>query len=446
MKTETEDRRKERIILTEEVGHKQEEVRTYESGVEVKEQTTRQEITLKSEIKQQMLLAKDEVSPCYSEDQLDEPLEDIEPASSEYEAVKLEETESQDEEDFDREDKAEDQIEEMSLRFISPPVKEAAVLPSKSNFTTPPETTRPTKKEDPGTKKEAYKKTQDKIFKKAVEQREVTSSVSVRHEETVSPVEEITVPKTSKIHKEVSLMKQDDSNKVEEVMPLRKTVLPPSDEDLPRHRPTVPPKQEIIAPTKMESPRKETPVVLLEKPTSLTEQVSTEEHVQAIVSPVPAQIPSPKIEVYREVEISPPKETALTTKKTSTALPKAAVSVKEDIVPEEVRSEKHITKDKIAPNKQSQVQPQKKHLPPKEETLQSKKPASYLVEVDSSEEARQATTKPPPTRGDDKKVKKGTQEVDQQTLQKGILSYLSRLGSWSPDQPSLEPSSLTSLI
>ncbi len=63
-----------------------EEVRTYEKGVELRKSVLREEYTLKREIKQQLVLAKDEdeVSSWYSEDQRVEPV-DIEPACREYE-------------------------------------------------------------------------------------------------------------------------------------------------------------------------------------------------------------------------------------------------------------------------------------------------------------------------------------------------------------------------
>ncbi len=194
----------------------------------------------------------------------------------------------------------------------------------------------------------------------------------------------------------------------------------------------IPPKKEVITPKKMESPREEITkkrkdIVPLEKPTPVS--VSFEELVPArrlipasreVSSPVPSGIPSPEKIVCLEEEISPLTETVMQIKKTSPALPKAVVAPKEDFPPEKVTlPKKPITKDKVAPTKKSQVPPHKKSLSPEEETLPSK----------TRKEVRTSATKPPQIGEDDNKLKKGTQEIEQQTLQKGILSYLSCTGS-----------------
>lgn len=467
--------RGERIYLAE-VGHRQEEVRTYIRGVEIMERTVKEESTLKREIRQRMALAKeeDEVSTWYSEDQEvedTETQEDIEPAYTEYETEKLQDTEPHDEEDFDPGDKAVDKREEISLKSVA--------LPSERDATPPLEITCAMNKEFTGfiSKKGvlAYKKTpQERILKEAdslpvySEQKEVAESfVSVHHEEieeeTTFPKDnhvkpkisakskEITVPKKPRVPKEVTLMKQTDSVEVEEVpsersMSRRETASPPLERDLPQILPqttiscpmtAVPPKKEVITPKKMESPREEiteTPkaagkmylenIVPLEKATPVLEELSFQEELVPVTRsilpstevspPVSAQIHSPKKIVCLEEGISPPKETILPTKKISLAIPNAGVTPKEDVPFGEV------------------TQP-KKSLPPEKETISSKKPASLVQkitpEVDSSEETSTTTTKHPPTRKDDKKTKKGTHEIEQQTLQKGILSYLSRIGS-----------------
>ncbi|XP_070771024.1 neurofilament heavy polypeptide-like [Enoplosus armatus] len=487
-----------KISLAEEVGHRQEKARTRERGVELRESIAREKITLKREIRQQMFFEKEEgeVSTwCSGDEQVEdtESLEDIEPAYIEYKAETLEDTESHDDEDLAPEDKAVDQREEMSFRSVSPPLKKAALLPSKRDITPPPEITRPTRKEVSGltSQKEvqAYKKIpQDRKLNEAditstyPEQKKFTESfVSVHHEEideeTVSPMEdivkhkisdtskEITAPKKPRVPKEVTLLKQPDSVEVKEVqseraMFRRKTVSPP-----PKHNLTqIPPQTTLSHPMTTVTPNKESPkkeitktpkaagkmyledTVPLEEPSPVSEEVSFEEElVPATRSipasreespPVPARVPLCETVVCLEEEISPPKETVLPTKKTSPALLKAVAAPKEDFPPEELTlPKKPISKDKVTPTKKSlKVPPQKKPLPPEEEALTSKKPASLsqkviTPEVDSSEEARTTTTKPPPTREDDKKAKKGTQEIEQETLQKGILSYLSCTGS-----------------
>lgn len=407
----------ERISLTEEVGHRQEEVRTYEREVE---SIVREERTLKKEIKQQMVVAKDEGEPACTEHEV-ESKRDVTPPPE-----------------------------------ITRPKKEVSVLTSKKEVLT-------------------YKKTpQERKLKEAdipstyTEQKEVTEpNVSVHHEEieTVSPMEdlvkpkisatskEVTVPKKPRVPKEVTLLKQADSVEVEDVqsdrsIPRRETVSLPPEQDLPQILPkttlsrpmtAVPSKKEVITPKKMEPPREEittTPqaegkiyledIVPLEKPTPVS--VSFEELVPAtrlipaskeVSPPVPPGIPSPEKIVCLEEEISSLKETVLPIKKTSPALPKAVVAPKEDFPTEKVTlPKKIITKDNVAPTKKSQVPPQKKPLSPEEETLPSKTP----------EEVRTTATKPQPIGEDDKKVKKGTREIEQQTLQKGILSYLSCTG------------------
>lgn len=481
----------ERISLAEEVGHRQERVRMYETEVPIRESIMGEESTLKRETRQQMVLAEDEVSTWYRGGQQVEHTEpDIEPAYTEYEPEKLEDTEAHDEEDFP-EDKAVDWKEEMYLRSVSPPLKEAD-LPSERDVSPPPETTRPTKKEVPSSDTEftsqkellTYKKTHQE--KKLViadipstynEQKDVSESIVLVHreeidEETRPPMEgfvkpkistskEIAAPKKPRVSKEVTLFKKADSVEVEEV-PAERTMPRTSEQDLPQILPkttlshpmtTLTPKKEVIIPTKMESSREEitkTPkdlgtmylkdIVPLEKPTPVSAEVSFEDQLvptrsipasKEVSLPVPARIPSPEKTVSPGEDISPSKDTFLPTEKTSPKLPKAVVAPEEVTLPK-----KPMTKAKVAPTKKAQVPPHKKPLVPAEEALPSKKPASLAEiiitpKVDSSEEATTAATKPPPTREDDKKAKKGTQEIEQQTLQKGILSYLSRIGSRS---------------
>lgn len=434
----------ERISLVEENGHRQEEVRTYERRVELRESIVREGSSLKKEIRHQMVLTKDEdeVSTWYNEEQQVELLEDIKTAFTEYEAEKLEDTDSQDKEDFDPEDKAVDQREEMSLS--SPPLRESAPV------TPPPEKTHPTKKGIPQltSKKEVYKNTEADIPLTYAEQKEVTDSFLLIHheEETVSPMEDLIKPKTSATCKEITVLKKPGLPKE---VTLMKQVSPLPDQDLPQILPktvlscpmtAVPPKQEVITPKKSASPREHitmTPktagkmypehIEPLERPTPESE-VSFE-HVPATVSPpVPARIPSPEKVVCVEKEILPSNESVLFTK-TYQAIPKTVTDPEEDFPPEEVSLLKTSTaKDKVALTKPSQVPPQKKPLL-LEETLQSKKPTSLAQKIVTpkfypSEEARTTTTEPQSTR-DDKKAKKERQETERKTLQKGILSYLS---------------------
>lgn len=435
----------ERISLVEEDGHRQ-EVRTYERRVELRESIVREGSSLKKEIRHQMVLTKDEdeVSTWYNEEQQVEPLEDIKSAFTENEAEKLEDTDSQDKEDFDPEDKAVDQREEMFLS--SPPLKESAPM------TPSPEKTRPTKKEIPQltSKKEALVYTDADIPLTYAEQKEVTESFLLVHheEETVFPMEHLIKPKISATCKEITVLKKPGLPKE---VTLMKQVSPLPDQDLPQILPktvlscpmtAVPPKQEVITPKKSASPREHITMTSktagkmypediepLERPTPESEV--TFEHVPATVSPpVPVRIPSPEKVVCVEKEILPSNESVLLTKKTYQAIPKAVTGPEEDFPPEEVSLLKtSTTKDKVAPTKPSQVPRQKKPLL-LEETLQSKKSASLAQKIVTpkvypSEEARTATTEPQSTR-DDKEAKKERQETELQTLQKGILFYLSR--------------------
>lgn len=518
-----------RVSLQEEVGHWQEEVRTFERKMG---SIVREESTLKREIIQEMVISKeeDEDSTWYKEDQQVKPLEDIQQACTEREAEKLEYTESQDEE-------AAEKREEMSLRLVSPPLKEA--IQEVTPPVTPPSEMTPTKKDTSGLtiKKDvrAYKKTtQERKFKKAdipptyaeqkeEEERRTESFASVYQDETVYPMDDLVKPQISDTSKEITLpkqfptvpkeithMKQAESAKVEEAlsersMPWRETVSPPPDQDLPQSLPetiishattTVSPKKEV------ETARQEIPksarkmypkdIVPLEKPTVSEEMSFGEQLVPAVVSPpVPAQLPSPDQDLPQNlpktippdtVTVVPPKQQVMTPKKINSAraeILKAKVSFEEELIPATVSPpataqipspkkvfcleedisppkpialppkmtspaefipedvslpKKPVTKDKVPLTKQSEVPVVKKPHPPEEETLQSKTPAVLTQKiitpkVDSSEEERTKTTKPGTTREYNKKAKKGTQEIEQQTLQTGILSHLSCTGS-----------------
>lgn len=468
----------ERIFLAE-AEYRQEKVKIYERRVE---SIAKEEITLKREIKQQRVLAKEqgEVSTwCSGDRQVEdtESVEEVEPAYTEYETENLEETESRDEEDFVSEDKALDQREEMSLRSVSPLVKEAGHS-LKRDVAPSPEVTRPIKKEVSGltSKKEvlAYKKTpQEKKLKDAdiasayPEQKEFPESFpSVHHEEieeeTVSTMEDlvttkfsdmskvIPLPKKPRVPKKVTLLKQADSEEEEVLsetsMHLRKTVPPPLEQDLTQILPKTTPSHPMTAVPAKKGNEIKIPKVAgkmdLEDTVPVSEEVSFEEELVPATSipasrdvshPVPARIPSPEKIVSLEEKFSPSTETVLPAKKTSPALSKAVAAPKEDFQTEEVTlPKKPISKDKVAPTKRSQVPRQKAH-PPEEETLPSKKPAALAQkiltpEVCSSEEPRSTATKPPPTREVNKKTKKGTQEIEQETLEKGILFCLSRTG------------------
>lgn len=479
----------ERVFITEAVGHRQEKGRT-ERGVELWESSVRDETTLKREMRQQKVLAKEEedVATLGSEHQEvedAEPLEIIESVYTEYEAEKLEDIKP-----VHKEEKTVYWKEESSP--VIPLLKEASCFPSKRDITPPPEMTHLTKTEisaletciPPKEEVMTDKKTlQDGKHKEAdvpstyTEQREVFETemsicaedivpykeMSCQMEDSIKPTitathKEVTVPKKPGILKEVTLLK--DADTVEEFAsqrsmspPCKETVSPLLEQDLPKtlsktavsHPMTdIFPKKEVIPPKKMESSREEIKkspkaagkmplenTVLVVKSTTVLEERPPEEEFVVLKKEVLSPVPSPETTAHR-----PSKETVVPTKKDTTpALSKAVVPPKEDFAPEEDFPPGEVTlpkkttqknKDKVAPTGKSQVTPQKKPLPPKEETIPSS--PAQKVEMDSSEEVRAITTKRPPTREDDKKTKKGTQRIDQQTLTKGILLYLSRSG------------------
>ncbi|XP_067458814.1 neurofilament heavy polypeptide-like [Thunnus thynnus] len=275
--------------------------------------------------------------------------------------------------------------------------------------------------------------------------------------------QEVTVPKKPGVPKEVTLLKEADSVKEftsqRSMSPPQETVSPPPERDLPKTPPKtavshsktdILHKKEVIPPKKMESSREEikkspkaagkVPLDIIEplvKPTHVLEEMPPEEEFAAfekeVSSPVQASVPLPEKTVCR-----PPKESVVPTKKETTlALSKADVPPKEDFAPadnfppgEVTLPKKAITEEEVAPTKKSQITPRKKPVPPEEGTIPSSSAQKEVapVEVDSFEEVRTDTTKRPPTR-DDKKTKKGTQRIEQQTLLKGILLYLSHSGS-----------------
>lgn len=459
----------ERISLAEEAGHGQEKVRTYERELKItdsveREQKTKHQIVLEIE--------EEEVSTWNINDQQAEDTEhlDTEPTYTEYEAEKTENIVRFEEEELG--------LGSADWKSVSPPLKKD-VLPSKRNIMTP-ETSHPTRKKvcPPDTeftsKDEAYKKTpQERKLKEADvtshyrEQRELTKSFgSVHHEETeeetLSPVEDLVkpkvpatskiviLPKKSEVPKEVSLLKQTESIQVEEVLsersiylPHTDTVSPPPKQEstqifpkitFPRPTTAISTEKDLIPSKKMEFWDKITKTqksarnnVPLEKPTPEVEEISFKEELVLAASgevspPVSVRVPSPKETVSSDEEISLPEDTVLSTKKTSPALPKGVVAPKDVTLPK-----KPIPKDKTEPLK-------KKLLPTEQETLPSKKPTSLAQkiitpEVNSSQEARTITTKPPSTT-EHEKAKKGTQEFEQ-TLEKGILLYLGQTSSMS---------------
>ena len=202
--------------------------------------------------------------------------------------------------------------------------------------------------------------------------------------------------------------------------------LPSPDQDLPQNLPktippdtvtVVPPKQQVMTPKKINSARAEI----------LKAEVSFEEElIPAKVSPpATAQISSPEKVFCLEEDISPPKP----------IVPPPKITFPAEFIPEDMSlPKKPVTKDRVPLTKQSKVPLLKKPHPPEEETFQSKTPAVLTQKIitpklDSSSEERTKTTKPRPTREDDKKAKKGTQEIEQQTLQTGILYHVSCTGS-----------------
>uniref|UniRef100_G3N516 Uncharacterized protein n=2 Tax=Gasterosteus aculeatus TaxID=69293 RepID=G3N516_GASAC len=235
-----------RIPLPEEVGQKEEKFSTYERVEEVMESTVK-EITSKSQIREQMVSAKEEdvVSTWYSggpQMKDSEPLEHIEPVSTEHEA-ELQETQPCCVADFP-EDKAVDQSEGSSLRSISPLLKEADLLQLNRDVAPLPEKTHLTKKGVPppdtgftSQKDLALKKTS--VVKKQVEadipstfakQREVTESSVLPMDDLIQheiSCKEITVEEKWRVHEEVSLFKQAEYVEEEDIVLIRSITPPP---------------------------------------------------------------------------------------------------------------------------------------------------------------------------------------------------------------------------
>lgn len=397
----------ERISLAEEVGHRQDEVRTYERELKIGD-----------------LMEEEEVSTWNIDDQQvedTEQLTDIQPTYTGHEAEKLKDTVPCGEGDLDLEDKAVD------WRSASPPLRKLKELDVTSHYR---------------------------------EHREHTESfVSVHKEETVSPVEDLVKPKTSatskivivpkksEVPQEVTLLKQADSVELDRVpskrsvsVPYRDTVSPRLEQDLPtvlpknifpHHTTVIHTDKVILPPKKIESlrdqitkfPKAARSTLSLETPTPDLEEKSFEEErfpaarpvlaSREVSPPVSVRIPSPEKTVPLDEEISLPEETVLSA---NTSLPKAVVPSEEMTL-----SKKPIPKDKTVPTKK--VPLKKKPLPTERGSVPPKHPTQKVItpEVDSSEEARTATTKPPPTTEHDKKAKKGTEQFEQQSLQKGIF-------------------------
>ncbi|CAB1418958.1 unnamed protein product [Pleuronectes platessa] len=413
--------RGQRNSLAAEVEQRQVEVRTYESS---------EEITLKM----QQQVVKDSLWFC--EDQ-----------QGEYkEAEKSVDTEPCDEEDFDPEDV--DLRDEMSLTSVPPPPQNFTPIPSKLDIA--PKTEVPPPEPGSASREEAGKASaQERKLKEetCAEQRDTTeSSKSVCPEEILFAMEELVKPQVSATLESVTIQqksrgperaapsKQADSV---EVVPSErhmsssrsKHLSPPSEQDLPRLLPktrlshpvtVLPPEREARPGKKIELPRediKNTPeatdemcVEELSFKEELIQATSVPEHRRGS-SPLTTHIPLPEKTVLQE-KTEP--------KKTSPSLPKMFTAPEETFVPEEVTLSKK-SKDEVSLTQQPKVPPQKTYFPFEQETLL---PAS----VGSSEETR-TSAKKPLTRADDDIPKKRTEEVEQQTLQKGILLFLSRSGS-----------------
>lgn len=415
----------------------EEETRMSERRVKLRGLVVTEESSLKMERIQQIISK-------------DIPVKDIPvDAGPEPAYIQYVDTKPCEEEHLDLKEDAGNQRVDSSLRSVSPPVKKVTSLPSKTDITPAAQKIHPSEEEAPASefesKKEAYKKIppESKLYTEITE-----SCVSVHQDleaEVVLPLEDLDESKTpftpsivsvskSSAAKNVTVVKQVSS--IEEAptgrflsSPLKETVLPPC---------MIPSNEEALPPKTMTSPREEIintsktteqmhleDSASVEKPTAITQillrkEASSVPASRKVSPPVLAEIPSPEKTVCLEEDVILLEDTK--SKETFPTLPKEVVM---DVLLEEVtESKKPVHKDGVAPSKISQVLPEKKLLPPEQEA--PKKPASYTPkgvtsDLDSSEEARTTATKFVPTRDDDKKAKKGTEETDQQALQKGIL-------------------------
>lgn len=404
------------MSLAENVGHKQEEIRTYETDF-------RDDNALKREMRHQMVFEMEEQQASTWNFEDSEQL-DIELTRTQYEAEKLEDNVPYKEAGFG--------LEAVHWRSVSPQLKESILLSSKEGITRESEMSQPTKKEvcPPDTeftsKKVAYKKTQERKLSEADvtshyrKQRKPTKMfLSVRREEvqedTVSQMEDlvqpkisytskiITVPKKSEEIKEVSLLKQTESVDPSErsiFLPHTDTVSPTPDGNLPQSHPRT------SFPHHMTAISTEKDITPSKKGGSLGDKITKTS--EAAKNKVSMERQTPEVEEIPFEEELVPAASGEVSPPVSTVVPAEEVTL----------PTKPIPKDETAPPKK--VPLKKKPLLTEQEMLEPKKPTPQKVftpEVDSPQEARAATTKPPPTKQNDKKAKKGL------TLQKGIVLY-----------------------
>lgn len=401
----------EKIFMIEEVGHRKVEVRTFEEGVELWESSQREECTLRKEIRQQVLISKDkeEVLRWYSEDQkvkLPQPLEDTESANTAYE----------DNEPSEEEDKALYLEEEIpSQRSLLP---EVFLLQSKIDITHPPDRPHPMKKKVPSLETGLTSKKEVVAYQKRFEERNLKEahvpSSYPEQREVIEISEDIVTPPMTTTLKEVTLLEQVDPADLQKA-----ASQPPGEKDLPKTLPkssvSIRSKRAMIPPKMMESPiedikgRSLEHIIPLEKQTPVSEEVIPKE--EFVQSKTESSLLQPDKTLVKHQ-----KEFMDHTKSSTTS----------DLLPR-----KDILKNGVAPTIDSQVIPQKKPPPSTRETIPSKKSTSSAqrevapAEEDSSEEARTIGTEHSPTGEDVLKSKTGTQKTEQQTLQKGIILYLS---------------------
>lgn len=355
-------------------GRRQEEVRIYHRRVELPGSIVRKGSCLRRELREQMVPEKDEntVSSWLREEQQIEPSEDIKSAVVEYGSYSVA------------------QGKEMYLSV--PPVKESALPPSKTDKVTPPlETSHPTYVSKQEALTQQHMAQERKLMEADVltyaEQKEVSESFfSVHHEEA----EGETLPPRIRLPKERMLMKQ--AAFVEKSLALGETFSPLLDQGfhqiLPTSPPscslTVPPVPKAIRPKKllMLSPR--AAGEMFQEDTEVLERPSpTSEEDEAVPAPLSPLLPAPVLSAEEVVCL----EKVMLTKKIYQVIPKSEPGPKEDISPEEVSVLRpSALKDKVVP----------------------------------TDPERTSRTKLQSTR-DEKKADEDTQELQQMSLQRGIL-------------------------
>lgn len=405
---------KERKSLAKDVGHRQDEVSTYEREQKITDPAERKRHTNR-EIFHEM--DKEETSAWNINKQDAEDTEQLDTEST-Y-------TESQAEKPDNILPSKEHGLGTVDCSSVSPPLNEDVILTSKQDIKTSPEISRSTRQKvcplDTKVTSKQVKKTPPEM---KPEKADVTSHYrgqrELHHEETkektsTATSKKLTVPKKTEEPKEVSLF-----NQAEAVSHTDALSSPPK-QDLPQvfsHPGTdistekdLKPSKKMVSWDKITKSAKYN--VPLKKTTSEVEGMYfKEEQVLAasgeVSPPVSVRAPSLWQKTVSCDEVSLPEETVLCTKNTLTC-PKAVIP-HEDVT----AVTKLIPKDETVP------------------TLPSKTPTSLAQkvitpQVNFSQEARTVTTEHPPTT----EHKKGTQEFEQQTPRKGILLFSGRTGSTS---------------